>query len=108
MLGILNEVIAVRQALLELRHSVTCIALALPLEAAREKLCRLEVDLVFNLFEGFCADLAPGGLKLAHPCHQPKVESLLLGQCFEGILEFDLLDEVLPGDLLHLYGNGRH
>ena len=53
-LGILNEVVAVRQALLELGHSVICVALALPLAAAREKLSRLEVDLVFNLFEGFC------------------------------------------------------
>ena len=53
-LGILNEVVAVRKTLLKLGHSVICLALALPLAAAREKLGRLEVDLVFNLFEGFC------------------------------------------------------
>jgi D-alanine-D-alanine ligase len=53
-LGVLDEVVAVRQALLASGHSVICIPLVPPLEAARKELSILNVDLVFNLFEGFC------------------------------------------------------
>ncbi len=52
--GVLTEVAAVRRALIELGHSVTCVALDVPLEAARKKLSKLQTDLAFNLFEGFC------------------------------------------------------
>jgi D-alanine-D-alanine ligase len=53
-LGVLSEVVAVRRALRELGHAVSCVPLALPFEAARDRLQKLDVDLVFNLFEGFC------------------------------------------------------
>jgi len=53
-LGVLNAVTAVHQALLELGYDVTCVPLALPLKQARRKLRSLDADLVFNLFEGFC------------------------------------------------------
>jgi D-alanine-D-alanine ligase len=52
-LGVLDVVQAVRQALIELDYEVTLVALAPPLEAVREKLKELKTDLVFNLFEGF-------------------------------------------------------
>jgi D-alanine-D-alanine ligase len=52
-LGVLDEVEAVHQALLELGYLVLRIPLV-PLEQVREKLKDLEVGLVFNLFEGFC------------------------------------------------------
>ncbi len=52
-LGVLDSVQAVEQALLELGYSVTLLPLAYPFEQAREKLNYLNVDLVFNLFEGF-------------------------------------------------------
>lgn len=53
-LGVITEVVAARRALRELGHTVICVPLALPLETARDKLQRLQVDLAFNLFEGFC------------------------------------------------------
>ena len=53
-MGVLDAVQAVEQSLHELGHSVTVLPLTLPLEQARETLERLDVDLVFNLFEGFC------------------------------------------------------
>jgi len=53
-LGVLDEVEAVHQALLELGYLVFRIPLVPPLEQVGEKLKDLEVDLVFNLFEGFC------------------------------------------------------
>ena len=52
-LGVLDAVEAVRQALLELGYDVIQIPLAPPLAPVREKLSELEADLVFNLFEGF-------------------------------------------------------
>lgn len=51
--GVLDEVAATYQSLLELGHSVIKVPLALPLEQTREKLETLAVDIVFNLFEGF-------------------------------------------------------
>jgi len=53
-LGILDEVEAVHQALRKLGYPVIRLPLTLPLEQAMEKLKTLEVGLVFNLFEGFC------------------------------------------------------
>ena len=53
-LGVLQAVDAVHQALLELGYEVTRVPLVPPLEQARSKLSSLDVDLVFNLFEGFC------------------------------------------------------
>ena len=53
-LGVLNAVAAVHRALLELGYDVTRVPLTPPLEQARVKLRSLDMDLVFNLFEGFC------------------------------------------------------
>ena len=54
--GVLEAVHAVHRALVELGHSVTVIPLSLPYEATRNALHSLNVDLVFNLFEGFPGD----------------------------------------------------
>jgi D-alanine-D-alanine ligase len=53
-LGVLEAVEAVHQALLELDFDVTLFPLVLPLERAERELRSLNKDLVFNLFEGFC------------------------------------------------------
>ena len=53
-LSVLDSVEAVHQALLESGYDVVRVPLVLPLEQAREELKSLAVDLVFNLFEGFC------------------------------------------------------
>jgi D-alanine-D-alanine ligase len=53
-LGVLDAVIAVHQALLELGYGVTRVPLVPPLQSTRGKLSSLDADLVFNLFEGFC------------------------------------------------------
>jgi len=53
-LGVLEAVAAVHRALLELGDDVVLVPLVPPLEQAERKLRGLEVDLVFNLFEGFC------------------------------------------------------
>ncbi len=53
-LGVLNAVEAVHHALLELGYDVTRVPLAPPLEQTSKKLHELAVNLVFNLFEGFC------------------------------------------------------
>jgi D-alanine-D-alanine ligase len=52
--GVLEAVEAVCSALQELGYAVTRIPLAPPIEGAGEQLRRLNADLVFNLFEGFC------------------------------------------------------
>jgi D-alanine-D-alanine ligase len=51
--SVLEEVRPVHRALTELGYSVVKIPLRPPLELVEEKLRALEVDLVFNLFEGF-------------------------------------------------------
>ena len=51
--GVLDAVEAVHHALLKLGYEVIQVPLAPPLDQAREKLGKLETDLVFNLFEGF-------------------------------------------------------
>jgi len=53
-LGVLDSVEAVHQALRELGYDVIRVPLTPPLERARRKLNYLDADLVFNLFEGFC------------------------------------------------------
>ncbi len=52
-LGVLEEVSAVHQALDESGYQVEEIPLSPPLDAVKEKLQSLKADIVFNLFEGF-------------------------------------------------------
>jgi D-alanine-D-alanine ligase len=52
-LGVLEAVEAVHQALLELDFEVTRVSLVQPLERVEKELRNLDTDLVFNLFEGF-------------------------------------------------------
>jgi D-alanine-D-alanine ligase len=67
-LGVLEAVSAVQQAIIELGKEVELVPLIPPFEVARKKLEALHVDVVFNLFEGFCGDpqseaLVPEALK---------------------------------------------
>ena len=52
--GVLDAVSALRRSLLEIGHEVTCLPLTPPFKQARKTLGSLDIDLVFNLFEGFC------------------------------------------------------
>ncbi len=52
-LGVLDAVAAVQKSLIELGHDVTIVPLIPPLEHAKVILTSLDVELVFNLFEGF-------------------------------------------------------
>ena len=52
--GVLQAVEAVHRALLDLGYLVIRVPIGLPLEGARRKLESLDIDLAFNLFEGFC------------------------------------------------------
>jgi D-alanine-D-alanine ligase len=52
-LGVLDEVKAVSQALDELKYSYILVPLRPPLESVKEEICALDVDVIFNLFEGF-------------------------------------------------------
>ncbi len=52
-IGVLDAVSAVHQALLKLDYSVVRVPLLPPPENSRKQLNRLEADLIFNLFEGF-------------------------------------------------------
>jgi D-alanine-D-alanine ligase len=52
-LGVMDEVRAVNQALDELRYSYIPVPLHPPLAEVRKSLQALDVDVVFNLFEGF-------------------------------------------------------
>jgi D-alanine-D-alanine ligase len=52
--GVLEAVEAVYYALQELDYDVVRVPLAPPVEQAKDQLSKLDVDLVFNLFEGFC------------------------------------------------------
>ena len=54
--GVLDAVGAVARSLRELDCEVSCVPLVPPAERALEKLGALDVDLVFNLFEGFCGE----------------------------------------------------
>jgi D-alanine-D-alanine ligase len=60
--GVLDAVVAVQHALLELGYDVCNLPLVLPIEDARNRLMSLKVDLVFNLFEGFCGQPETEGL----------------------------------------------
>lgn len=51
--GVLDEVAAVEQALNKLRYPVTKTSLLPPLEKAGQRLDDLDADVIFNLFEGF-------------------------------------------------------
>jgi len=53
-LGVLDEVEAVHRALLQLDFDVIRVPLVPPLEQTKRILRSLNVDLMFNLFEGFC------------------------------------------------------
>jgi D-alanine-D-alanine ligase len=53
-LGVLSAVRAVRSSLLGLGYDTIEVPLEPPLEQATEKLRTIKVDLVYNLFEGFC------------------------------------------------------
>ena len=54
--GVMEAVDAVHQALIELKDDVVLLPLVPPFKEARKKLAALKVDVVFNLFEGFCGD----------------------------------------------------
>jgi D-alanine-D-alanine ligase len=67
-LGVLEAVNAVHQAMKDLGKETVLLPLIPPFETARQKLETLNVDVVFNLFEGFCGDpqseaLVPEALK---------------------------------------------
>jgi len=53
-IGVLDAVEAVHNALLELGYEAVRVPLASSLDQTREKLSELETNVVFNLFEGFC------------------------------------------------------
>jgi D-alanine-D-alanine ligase len=52
--GVLESVTAVREALNELGYETSLLPLVPPFDEAAKKLADLKVDVVFNLFEGFC------------------------------------------------------
>lgn len=62
---VLEEVKAVNSALLEMGHSVAKTPLIPPIEKVREVLSHLDVDIFFNLFEGFAG--------------QPETEAMVAG-----------------------------
>ncbi len=55
-LGVIEAVTAVRKSLLELDNEVVMLPLSPPFEETRKQLAGLAVDVVFNLFEGFCGE----------------------------------------------------
>src|SRR4030066_2513025 len=55
-MGVLDAAKAVEKALCEPGHEVSMLPLAPPFEEAMKKLAALDVDVVFNLFEGFCGE----------------------------------------------------
>ena len=54
--GVLEEVVAVKKALIELGHQVQQVALRKPLETVKQTISDIKADLIFNLFEGFDDD----------------------------------------------------
>ena len=52
-IGVLEEVVEVKNALLERGHSVEKVPLRLPIESVPDVLKKIQADVVFNLFEGF-------------------------------------------------------
>jgi D-alanine-D-alanine ligase len=83
-LGVIEAVTAVHQALLELNDDVVMLPLLPPFEEARRKLAELTVDVVFNLFEGFCGE--------------PQTEALVP----EALAELGLTCTGCPADVLRL------
>jgi D-alanine-D-alanine ligase len=85
-LGVMEAVTAVHQALQELGDVSVLVPLVPPFEEARKKLAALKADVVFNLFEGFCGEpqteaLVPEALTelgLAYTGCQPDVLRLAL------------------------------
>ena len=55
-IGVMEEVVAVKKALLELGHEVQQVPLRKPLEDVKKTLASITPDLIFNLFEGFDDD----------------------------------------------------
>jgi D-alanine-D-alanine ligase len=53
-LGVLESVQAVTQALIELKHDIVLLPLSPPVSNIRGELQSANADLLFNLFEGFC------------------------------------------------------
>ncbi|MBI2860758.1 MAG: ATP-grasp domain-containing protein [Chloroflexi bacterium] len=82
--GVLNAVEAVHRVLLELGHPAFRMPLEPPLEPSWKILRSLRVDLVFNLFEGFCG--------------RPETEALVP----EALAGAGLLFTGSPGDVLGL------
>jgi D-alanine-D-alanine ligase len=60
--GVLEAVKAVKESLLESGHDVVLLPLKPPFKTAGKKLASLKVDVVFNLFEGFCGEPATEAL----------------------------------------------
>ncbi|MCX6012692.1 MAG: ATP-grasp domain-containing protein [Chloroflexi bacterium] len=83
--GVLEEVQAVHNSLLELGHSVTLVPLFPPLELAKQRIHLIKEDAIFNLFEGFDnkhpeteAQIADILFKTGLPCTGNTASSLLL------------------------------
>ncbi|MCX6004254.1 MAG: ATP-grasp domain-containing protein [Chloroflexi bacterium] len=55
-IGVMEEVVAVRKALIKLGHIVQQVPLHRPLDEARNTLQTIRADLIFNIFEGFDDD----------------------------------------------------
>jgi D-alanine-D-alanine ligase len=53
-LGVLESVEAVNKSILELKHDIVLLPLSPPAENIRNELAAANVELIFNLFEGFC------------------------------------------------------
>jgi len=51
--GVLEEVVAVKRALVALGHEVEKVPLRTPLDSIPRILCNIQADVIFNLFEGF-------------------------------------------------------
>ncbi len=82
--GVMEAVNAVHQALIELDNDVVLLPLVPPFKEARKKLAALEVDVVFNLFEGFCGE--------------PQTEALVP----DTLTELGLVFTGCPSDVLRL------
>ncbi|MBN2187063.1 MAG: ATP-grasp domain-containing protein [Dehalococcoidia bacterium] len=84
-LGVLEAVEAVHQALLELDFDVIRVPLVPPLGRAERKLRKLNAELVFNLFEGFCGSPDTEAVlpeiisKMGIPCTGCPASALKLG-----------------------------
>lgn len=97
--GVLEEVIAVRNALVELKMDWQQVPLRKPLESVPARIAALDADLIFNLFEGFDDD----------PRTEPVVAHMMeeMGRRFTGnpshVLELTL-DKARTKELLLSHG----